>query len=105
MLRRTNAAVQHITKWNIYIPNKSLTFSYVSCDTIPTLTKRRKTEMARHTKVDQVVDDKPEEEVQELTGMDPIHEEDLDDFFCEFIQSDRAGYQDVLDKFGSTKFE
>ena len=71
----------------------------------PYINETEKLEMARHVKVDQVVDDKPEEEVQELTGMDPIHEDDLDDFFCEFIQSDRAGYQDVLDKFGSTKFE
>ena len=61
--------------------------------------------MARHTKVDQVVDDKPEEEVQELTGMDPIFEENLDDFFSDFIASDKAGYQDVIDKFGLTKFE
>lgn len=71
----------------------------------PYINETEKAEMARHIKVDQVVDDKPVEEVQELTGMDPIHEEDLNDFFCEFIQSDKAGYQDVLDKFGSTKFE
>ena len=53
--------------------------------------------MERPIQENTVIDDKPVEEIKELTGKDPIRDEDVYEFYKDLVEANPQDYRDIID--------